>query len=180
MPTTPALLPGSSVSEAGPEANWTGAGNALTDNQSYATIQALTETDTDFLLLTDYGFALPAGDQIDGVQVWIESKCSLSNRCSLPDIQLRFGGVKVGTSKSSAFLSTTEGFVGYGSETDDWGAGLSGAQVNDPSFGVAIQGRVSTGSPSATLSIDVVQIMLTHSTPPFNIRTLAYHHRQRN
>lgn len=103
------------------------------------------------------GFAIPAGDEIDGIVVTPKYRSSSNNAT----IALRDGGVQLGskplpTNGSSTCNGTST--LAIGGATDTWGATLTPAQVND-----GIQVRITFSN--STLDLDNIQLTVHHSPP---------------
>ena len=130
--------------------NWNNPPNALTDNGNYATMSnaALliggTVRTSNFLVLRNFNFNLPANAQICGVQAEIR-RFSSDNSGSTNytrdfDIRLLKGNQVVGTNHANAGVNwpTSEQAATYGSNADLWGTTLTGFDVSNNGFGIAI------------------------------------------
>ncbi len=142
---------------------WTNPTNALTSNNSYATY---TGTGAAVLTLGSYGFNIPAGSTINGIQVTVEG---LSSGTNATNRTIRVGVTKngtadVGTTKTQA-LTTTENTYTLGTTSDLWGTTWTVADINAGTFGIRVRDNDTTSS--GTFSIDVVNIIVTY-TPPVN------------
>src|SRR4029077_17059582 len=106
-----------------------------------------TDANSDYLDVTNFGFNIPSNATITGVYVDVNdySVSTGDNSCfGDKDIQLIKSGVAQGTKHASngGFeYSDTGPFDNYyGSSTDTWGLGLTGADVSASNFGLSIQG----------------------------------------
>ena len=153
--------PSNPTSTAGSGANWTNAVNALTSNTVYATFTGTTQQ---YLLLTNYGFAIPAGSTINGVQVSVKGMSSGGNPAART-IQVALttdGSTVAGTAKTQQLAATDAAYT-LGTTADVWGATLTQALVNGTSFGVMIRDNDTTSN--GTFSIDVATITVTYTLP---------------
>lgn len=98
---------------------------------------------TQNLRATNFGFAVPAGMSISGVEVRIRRRDS-SGVGDIRDTSVRLiaAGVAVGANKASAVkwtpTATTED-IEYGGSSDLWSTALTPAQVNANTFGVQLR-----------------------------------------
>lgn len=113
---------------------------------------------TNSLTCTDFGFTIPGGSTIDGVEVLYtltDSGGSAPRR--LVESQLYNGG-NIGTVKSPGSLWVTQTL---GGATDIWGATLTPAIVNSMGFGIRLIGSVGFPASSPDIVITVTSITMT-------------------
>lgn len=145
---------------------WTNPGNAVVDNDSYATVAmqadppALTNRKdyTNFPAFT----GVAAGDVVTHVKVEVALKVS-SGTVSIGNVQLIKGGVPVGTAKDLVGVtssSTSEVYLSTGdiSVSSDFITTLAGSELTS-TFGVRVQFLAADGS--FTLSVDAVRVTVT-------------------
>ena len=139
----------------------------------------------------DYGFAIPSNATILGVQVtnYFKTVNLGSGWSSVDTLRLvKAGTIQSGaatTSGSGGVYSGNELYGQVGSSSDLWGGTWGPSDINNSSFGVAIQTVVS-GSGTAELEIDYlsIQVWYTYGSPPVatgvasqanpqNLRTMA-------
>jgi len=140
---------------------WTTSTNVYTLNTQYATFTGTAGT---YLVTGGYGFAIPAGSTINGVQATVVGRSSGTNATNRTiRINLTTNGTAaVGTNKTQA-LNTTDASFNLGTTSDLWGASLTTANVNTATFGVLI--RDNDGTSSGTFSIDHVTLAITYTLP---------------
>lgn len=122
---------------------------------------------------TNYGFAIAAGNTINGIQVVISGLQSQQLTVSFPrmfiNVTLQNNGSTIGTFKS-AVLPTVAGTVTLGSSSDLWGGVLTPAVINSGTFGIQIQAVVNNqglaGTKNCTFSLDAAQIIVFNSGAP--------------
>jgi hypothetical protein len=136
---------------------WSSPSNITADDTSYATSSFSSRGGSHYLYGTNYGFNIPSGATIVGIQVTIMRQ---SSGTSLTDniVQLLKGGSRVGSDySSSTSWPTSMTAVNYGGSSDLWGTTWTPAQINNSNFGVALSVSESTNS-SRTASVDYMQI----------------------
>jgi hypothetical protein len=169
---------------------WNNPNGALSAGGSVASAANLLSVNTgttDALQFTNFGFSIPTGSTINGIEVDIIHQSSGLSLTILGTtifgsvndniVQLTGPGVSSTNKASAAAWPTSSSTAAYGSSSDTWGSTVwTAAMVNSPAFGVnvssAINGGVLLGInliPGA--SIDAVAIKITYSLPV----TLALH-----
>ncbi|MEO7924605.1 MAG: hypothetical protein ABIR30_13070 [Chitinophagaceae bacterium] len=147
-------LPGSSQS-------WINIGNAGISDDAYASFGNLPVTGnyTDYLVVTNFGFNLPAGIIITGIKADVE--CSDNNSLTA-DYSIRI--VKQGVigatelALGTAFEANDKNLT-YGGATQLWGDTWSYTDINDNNFGFAI--AVQRFAPGAVTAGQVDDISIT-------------------
>jgi len=145
-------LAGAGANGGGTEPPWVNPGN-VSSKTNYATDQAsFTQLDK----ATQFGFNVPAGKTIEGIQVSIVASGGCGPRFAcLFQLSLLKNGTVVGTSKSTR-VSTLTTYI-FGGPCDLWGAPFAPGDVNTNSFGVAIS-AFHSGVGGGLYSMDDVQI----------------------
>lgn len=156
--------------------SWANPSRVTVNDGSAATVTLPIGTaTTHYLKATNFGFAIPTGATILGVQVLINGKRSTAQpsvgrvylyKGSIQAASLKFFGSQVATSNfsSSAFSTLT-----FGDATDMWtGTVLTPADVNSSTFGVAMKmtaGQLSGGPSTAdcTISVDYITMTIYYS-----------------
>ncbi|HXB09185.1 MAG TPA: T9SS type A sorting domain-containing protein [Puia sp.] len=185
--TTGATNPGTAADVAltGASFTWNNPNGALSAGgsaASSATLPSVNTGTTDDLQLTNFGFSIPTGSTIDGIEVDItrlqSSGLSLTVlgttiNGSVNDniVQLIGPGVSSVNKASATAWPAASGTAVYGSSSDDWGTTMwTAAMVNSATFGVDISANINGGAlfgvnlvPVA--SIDAVAIKITYSLP---------------
>lgn len=143
---------------------WASVANAVSSNDLYTTATFGVGTATTHALRgTSFGFAIPAGANIDGVVVGIERKSSISSNTKDATVRLYTGSYVGLERKTSTFWPTTDTYEDHGSPTDVWGAVLDPTIVNAATFGFGI---AVTGSLFAVASIDHVRVTVYYTAAP--------------
>jgi len=147
---------------------WANLDNVRVEDDMFARAAGVSgDEGTDVLTATGFGFTLPASAVVHGVEVTVRRQTS-SLADSLRDsvVKLLSGGTTGGGNRA---LTTTwqRPFtnVVYGGTTDLWGQSWTAAQVNDPSFGVAMAARYVARSGNDHARVDSVQMAVTYCVP---------------
>lgn len=164
MTDTGFLSAGTTSNDGVGDTAWSNMGNATSSNNSYMTAALGSGTKTTQTgLFTNFGFAIPTGATILGVEVLGERKTSTGTRGKDQTVQLIKGGTQQGNNKASATAYTTSDVqVTYGGATDLWGLTLTYSDINASNFGVAFRAN-NNASGSATVSVDVINIKVYYS-----------------
>lgn len=153
--------PGLGTNEAGGDVAWTSPGNITANDAFVAQVSLGAGETSDYLYATDFGFSIPSGAAIDGVDVNIY-RYGMGN-CE--DYLVRLiddTGTRVGDNKALTGFAWPGLMTGntYGTPTDDWSVSLTPAMVNDSNFGVALQ---ATSAAGATALVGYVEITVHYS-----------------
>jgi len=135
---------------------WTNPTNAYSSDGSPAT-ESVLGNKQDYAI---FGFNIPTGNQIDGIEVKLEA--SADSPGGTIDVELSWnGGANVTTSGYTATTSlmTTDVVMTVGGPADTWGRGWAPAEFDNGSFEVRV-----TAQPSANIiSLDAIQVKVYHS-----------------
>jgi len=170
-------MPSSGPNSCGTGTNVTGVGtigwsnptNIYTSNDARATINLPTSATSNYLQATNFGFSIPNGSTIDGIEVLIERRKSGTSSANPIDniIKLVKGNVIGGTNKSAGvnWVNTIDQTFTFGSSSDLWGNTLTVSDVNASDFGVALSvswvgDKFSPGRPE----VDHIQITVHYTT----------------
>lgn len=122
-------------------------------------------TTTDYIFVHGFGFAIPAGVTIDGIQVdlnWIGQNAGTGvlSAASLYYLGSTYGSPKFpGIQNQSFSIDTLQGGSG-----DTWAATLTPDIVNDPSFGFGVQITTQLSGGSDRSFINYMAITVYYST----------------
>ena len=158
---------------------WNNPGNALVDNNNYATLSnaALliggTVRSSNFLVLRNLNLNVPVNAQVCGVQVEIRkfsSDNTGSNWTRDLDIRILKNNQITGTNHANTGVNwpTTETAFTYGTNSDLWGTTLNGMDVSSNGFGVAIACESRAAGlllPTVVSYIDAVRIRVYYYVP---------------
>ena len=144
-----------------------GTGNAGGSDDVYDVVGAFpTNSFSNRLILTGFGFSLPVGANIVGITVNIERSVSGGNNLRDKEIMLVKNGVtQTTTNKASATTwPVVDATANYGTSSDLWGNTWTYSDVNAANFGVAIAiERFSPAGPPQNGKVDFVSITVCYS-----------------
>jgi hypothetical protein len=141
-----------------------------TDNNSFATDAnsgsgngtLCTGTDKDKHRFYNYGFSLPSGGTINGIEVRLDAKIDSQVGAPFMCVQLSWnGGTSWTTAKSTAMLNTSEGTFILGGSADTWGRTWSDTNFSDANFRVRVINVAS--NTSRTFSLDWAAVKVYYS-----------------
>jgi hypothetical protein len=116
---------------------------------------------SDYLEGTAYGFSIPDGVVIQGIEVTVNRRVDIHNANILDnEVRLIKDGVIIGDNKAiTVTWPTTFTLMTYGGPTDLWGAEWTPADINAPNFGVALAAmRNNSGNTLRQAVVDFMQI----------------------
>ncbi|MEJ0104975.1 MAG: hypothetical protein WDO19_21565 [Bacteroidota bacterium] len=130
---------------------------------------------TDYLVVTDFLFALPPGASISGIVIDIE-RSDAFRRTSDYSIRIVKNGVIGATERSlGAGYRAGDSYQSYGSSGDLWGESWTDADINNSGFGVAIAAQRSVGGAGATAGkINDVQITVFYNFVVTPVRLVSF------
>ncbi len=153
----------------GAGANWTTPELAESSNNAYASV-SVDGTVSDPLQCVNYGFNIPSGAVIDGIEVSIERKSNRTANGGSRDNSLLLvkAGTAVGLDRATATTYTTGDTVEtHGSPTDLWGTTWTPADINNANFGTVFTATKPSGGGAAhTITVDQIQITVYFTRPP--------------
>lgn len=131
---------------------------------------------TSELIASAYGFGIPPNATIFGVEVSLLGLFSFAvTGAEIPqlNVSLSLGGAVVGMSKLSDFDSPSPVPFVFGGSADTWNTQLTPAILNDPTFGIEVQGIIQTArahippnpQTSGTFEIDSIQVTVNYLLP---------------
>jgi len=146
---------------------WTSFGNITAADGISATAAFTGAANSNYLQGTNYGFTLPAGVVVDGIEVTINRKTSAVNAGRITKdnvVSLVKAGVIVGNNKATTTAWTTSLTTAtYGSPTDKWGTTWTAADINATNFGAVISANANN---SLTAYVDYIQIKIYYTPAP--------------
>ncbi|MEY3441927.1 MAG: hypothetical protein RLZZ519_208 [Bacteroidota bacterium] len=102
------------------------------------TVNCVMNCKSDWLYFHNFGFNVPSGQMINGIEVVHSRGGCNSGSFVIDTLSLAYGGLPIGNLKRDSTSNMTTDTLG--DLADVWGnAGLNGAMVSDPSFGVMVR-----------------------------------------
>ena len=118
------------------------------------------------LLATGFGFAVPTGSVIYGVEAWVERAASASSSLSDNEVYLLKAGAQVGSNFASGTMyGTSDQTAAYGDDDDLWGTTWTAEQINASNFGLRFRVESDTAL-ALTATVDAITIRVTYLPPP--------------
>lgn len=156
---------------------WFSPSNAGASDNSYAQVFAFsgfsigTGALSHYLKATNFGFAIAADQQIDGILVEIERSANVSGAGSFTKdsvVKLVIGGTVSGSNlaDTGSKWPTSDAYASYGGATSLWGLTPTYADINGATFGVVISTTSDDDNfkGGVVSSVDHIRITITHST----------------
>ncbi|MCX6223378.1 MAG: MBG domain-containing protein, partial [Bacteroidia bacterium] len=140
---------------------------ASDNNRAIAAIPA-SNSISNYLKASGYGFAIPSGATINGVQVAIErhEEYSGTNARVHDNEVLLVSGATISSNKATSTMwpGTTDATANYGSTSDNWGITWTSGQINDASFGVQLSAiNTSTSGTNHEARVDHITVTVTYT-----------------
>jgi Tfp pilus assembly protein PilX len=146
---------------------WTSSTNVYTSNNVYATATINGSSQSANLDVTGFGFSIPAGATINGIDVDIERKASATSSIEDFDVYVLKNGSATGITDhaSTTDWTTSDSTRSYGNSSDLWGTTWTVSDINASNFGVRLKATNLTGT-SKTASVDWVQVTVFYTPLP--------------
>lgn len=159
--------------------DWINPNNITADDGSVTTVSfpngAGLDNASKTLLANNFGFTIPAGATINGVEFDIRKSSTGSFPPQDLSIRMIVSGSASGADKGS--FTTWTGLGGYGGAADLWGNTLTPEIINASSFGIGIElvpFSVGGTQQAATASVDVITCIVTYTLTVPNVATSIF------
>jgi hypothetical protein len=161
----------------GSKTSWTNPGNANANDGLYATIGNITGGTgnySDYLLATNFGFAIPISVTIDSIVVEVK-RSDANARTSDFHVQLIQNNVIQTTDKALTTITwpVADAYQYYGGNSL-WGSTWTPADINSANFGVAIAAQRNVSGSSTAGKIDHIRITVFFSSSPLPLRLVDF------
>lgn len=123
-----------------------------------------------YIKVTAFGFAIAADQQIDGITVEVEKKCTHNSAGKFAkdnSVRLVIGGTISGSNlaDTSTKWGTTDAYATYGGASNLWGLTPTYADINGSTFGVVFSSAITADDKTSVVgSVDHIRITITHTT----------------
>lgn len=147
--------------------SWENPGNASASDNQFAVATPTTLGDnSNYLIATGFGFAIPSGAAICGIKAEIQRReTGLYAVVTDNSVKIVKNGVILGTEKKLAVeWPTSRAYAIYGSSTDLWGTTWTSSDLNANNFGVAISANLSGENVMPNANIDHIRITIYYSS----------------
>jgi hypothetical protein len=154
---------------------WTDPGNITSSDNQYAAIPGPDGFSSQDLDCTNFGFTIPAGSTINGIEAHIERYGGGGTQdTSIVLLNGDGAGGESAQDKSAGATWGAETTVTFGGASDTWGESWTTSEVNSSNFGV----RIQCGSPTFDFIpdqayVDHVQITVHYTASGPNFETKA-------
>lgn len=146
---------------------WTSLSNVIVDSDSYGyaamTSAIITTNDSNRIGITSFGFAIPTGKTIDGIEAVIRRKADITgDNVYDEDLLIIKGGVNGATqmADTATAWTTTWTEITYGSPTNLWGETWTVADINANNFGIAFSSQNKKGEGNQSIQAQVAWIKI--------------------
>lgn len=145
---------------------WSNVGNAKSSDGffSVAEVPSGTTATAHYLKATNFGYTVPEGETILGIQASIERRESSANFGEVKDSRVRIvkGGTiqATGDKSTGAKWPTAAAVAHYGGEGDLWSNTWTVADVNSSSFGVAISPQLKSTLGVKKAEVDEIELVV--------------------
>lgn len=154
-------LPTSAVESDRGGASWNSEGYVRANDGRLAFSTNISGThDTDWLIVSGFGFNIPSNATITGFKVTYECRCT---RCTGDYIQLVKPNGTASSAKNGGVWPTSLSTKSVGSSTDKWGLSWTPSDVNNSNFKLRMYVKGVGGGYSAW--IDYIQVTVYYTTP---------------
>ena len=149
---------------------WTNPGNVVANDDANATVTSVPAGGiTHYLQATNFGFNIPSGSTIFGIQATIGKSNSGGTGNDIRDniVSLIKGGAITGNNKAATGVDwpTSETPTTYGSSSDTWGTTWTPDEINASDFGLALSVTNAHPSTAKNAAVDYMQITVFYELP---------------
>jgi hypothetical protein len=151
-------------------AGWTNDGNMMAADGLFATYAIASSGGAPYIKAEGFGFSIPTGATINGVQVDVIGKASATGSISMSPAQSKLikAGTATGTATSNATTwLTSAATYSMGGSSSLWGTTLAPSDVNASNFGVQVA-VFNAGGSTVTASIDYIQMTVSYTAGGVN------------
>jgi len=144
---------------------WNDIDNAKSSDNSYATLVTTDGVDniSYYLEANNFGFSIPDGATIDGIEFRVECKYDLGlNAWDEGKVVDESSSLSSTNDRGDVSISTDEKYIYFGDSTELWGTTWAYTDINSSNFGCALLDRIIDGD--HTVSVDHIQIKVYYTT----------------
>lgn len=145
--------------------NWANPNRSTISDDLYARVHLAAGETSKYLEVSNYGWVIPPGATIVGIQVSIEChQEDLSADFADASIMLMQAGTAVGADRAGTGVYDDKDLTNvYGSPSDLWGTTWTPADVMDPGFGVLYSVTRLSGTGTYYMFVDYVELAVYYS-----------------
>jgi len=149
---------------------WNNPNNAQSSDDNYAdSIGGAGGGTSHYLEATNFGFAVPVGSTINGIEVEFERKANLADNTSDFRIYIVKADGTYGAENKAVggFWPTVDTYLGYGGAIDLWSLAWTPANINHANFGVVLSVLMLA---NGRAYVDHVRIKVFYTLPATNMK----------
>ncbi len=148
-------------------ATWSNAASAASANGSTASSNVTESGSSHYLLVTNFGFSIPAGATINGIEAAILRRTGSPDFVKDSSVKLFLSGSPIGSEKASASnwpadLETAT----YGGAADVWGTALTVANINASTFGIGVSALNLDAADTSNAEVDFISLTVHYTEAP--------------
>lgn len=150
----------------GSGSSWSYTSRSYTSNNSWSYTNLSTSSNSMYLMVTNFGFAIPSGATITGITVEIEHYAGHRKMRDNSVMLTKNGSSYTGSdyASGSTWGNGYDQVYTYGSTSDLWGTTWTQAEINSSNFGVGISAENFSSSRTGTAYIDDITITVEYTT----------------
>jgi len=142
---------------------WSNATNVGASDNTYATAFHLAGGTTQYLKATNFGFSIPSGATIDGIEVTIEA-ATYAGSTRDSTVSLVKGGTISGSNLgTNTSWTTSDSIRTYGGPSQLWGLSWTDTDINASTFGVAYSSVMAGGKSGGGNRCDAMTITVYYT-----------------
>lgn len=147
---------------------WSNTALITANDNTYADVTLTSGQSSQVLSGTNFGFSIPAGSTINGIEVAIEVNYPVSTTMIDLNSSLILSDASIGGTNRANSSTIAETTITYGGASDTWGESLTTTDVNNANFGFAF--RVErTGGFGNTIEIDHYTMTVYYTESATNV-----------
>ncbi|MEQ8552277.1 MAG: T9SS type A sorting domain-containing protein [Cyclobacteriaceae bacterium] len=141
---------------------WNNAGNTFSSDDSRAIASSLVvgSNQTEYLLVSDFGFSIPSNAAIRGIEVEIERSKDALGLVTDTEVRLVKGGTVTGSNLSGGSWPTSDTYQSYGGSSELWGTTWDYNDINASDFGVALSSTLTGVSVNISAGVDHIRTIV--------------------
>lgn len=148
-------------------AHWTNPSYIYSSNNAYAIYNRNAQ---EYLISSSYGFAIPAGSFINGIEIQIEGHGVTAGQSNIEVALSKNKTSPIGNSVTYILKLTTDSTATFGGPSDLWGTTWTVSEINSNNFGIMVRDKDAT---AGELDIDWENIKVFYTDPKDRRRHIA-------
>lgn len=134
-------------------------GNAYASDNSTADFDSADDERVDYY---NFGFSIPTGSQIDGIEVSVEAASFLSGTPAQFELTPRYNGrASAANTQNTGNFGTTDSTLTVGGASDLWGRTWTVGDFSDANFSIRVQENAASGT--VLMELDHIQVKVYYT-----------------